>query len=162
MRRISVENGVLEAMRTSQELVVRTKQHPPISFALPGAAAAIAALKSCGEDLLQSWGVDLARLRPAVPPGQPGHVDLTKFLTADDYPRSVEYAAGGTARALLSLAVDGKVKECRVVESSGQPALDTRTCEIALSRMRYPPIQDAAGQQVESWTFLTIHWAGTR
>lgn len=161
MRRISVDHALLDAMPTTTELAIGTKRNTTISFAIPTSAGAFAALKSCDEQLLQSWGVDPARFRRMVPPGQPGFVDLSKYLMADDYPEHAEPASGKTM-ALLSLDADGKVKTCRVIESSGTPELDARTCQIAVSRLRYPPIRNAAGQNVESWTVLALNWVAAR
>jgi hypothetical protein len=161
MHRIAVDNAVLGALPAAAELDIAIKHRPPIALPLPGMAGAAAALKRCEEQLLQSWGVDPARFRPLVPPGQPGFIDMSPFMSADDYPKAADQASG-RAIALLALGADGKVADCRLVESSGNAALDGRTCQIALSRLRYPPAHDATGKPVTSWTMLAIMWTAPR
>jgi len=145
MRRISIDNSLLDAVPANTELAISSKRGPRVSFALQAGAEAVAALKSCGDELLKSWGVELARFRPVVPPGQPGYIDLAKYLGRDDYPPLAGGTPGGRTTALLAVGADGKVRDCRVVESSGTPAFDGRTCQIAITRLHYPPVQDSVG-----------------
>ena len=154
---VAVDTGLLDELASAAGLGVEAGNGPPIRLHLTGAANAIAALKTCEDQLLQAWGVDPARFRPVVPQGKPGFVDLARFFGADAYPAAAGNAEGRVL-ALLSLDAEGKVADCRVFESSGNSALDQRTCEVTL-RFRYPVIHDQSGKAVASWTMFQMRWA---
>lgn len=57
------------------------------------------------------------------------------------------------------IGVDGFVRDCRVLQSSGSPLLDQRTCQLYEQRYRYLPARDAAGQPVEIVMGAIRSWA---
>lgn len=151
----SVPVKIIDTLPAATHLTLSIAGGPSMSYHLGTAASAITALKACEDDLLRSWGVDPARFRPMVEPGQSGYVDVLKYMK-DDYPAAALHVSGRTI-ALLTIAETGKVSACRTVESAGHPALDAKTCEIG-KRIRYPPAQDAGGAPVNSWTVLPMRW----
>lgn len=48
----------------------------------------------------------------------------------------------------MIVGVDGRARDCRVVEASPDPAADRRTCELAVERFRFRPARNAAGEAV--------------
>ncbi len=81
------------------------------------------------------------------------------WITEADYPASAK-AAGeqGAARVRFLISTGGSVSECNVVQSSGSPALDSRTCELLLQRFRFAAARDASGKPVEEWRTQKISW----
>lgn len=153
---ISVPVKMLDMLPTATHFTLAILGRPPEQFHLGNSANAISALKVCEDDLLRSWGVDPARFRPLIAPGDPGYVNLAKYLGNDDYPAAA-LRVSGKAMALTTVDETGKVSTCRIVESAGNTALDAKTCEVA-SRVRYPPAHDASGAPVSSWTIFPIVW----
>ena len=58
----------------------------------------------------------------------------------EDYPSaSLRAEEEGVTRVRFTVGTDGRVSECAVVESSGFPRLDQRSCEIIQRRWRFEP-----------------------
>ena len=102
---------------------------------------------------------------PAAPPaprvsqaaglrGDPG-----RFFGPDAYPPAAQRAgAQGRVVARLSIGTDGKVTDCSVTASSGNDDLDSTTCRIARSRVRFTPAKDDSGQPMTSSYTLPVRW----
>ncbi|MGQ5702400.1 TonB family protein [Sandaracinobacteroides sp. A072] len=74
---------------------------------------------------------------------------LSGSIERRDYPRSASQAGrGGTVIAHFDVTAEGRVRNCRVVQSSGDPALDATTCRLIEERFRYTPARNAAGEAV--------------
>jgi protein TonB len=59
----------------------------------------------------------------------------------------------------LVVGVDGRVKACEIIGSSGSRSLDRKTCEIMSERARFTPAMDAQGKPIEStFTPPPIAW----
>lgn len=50
----------------------------------------------------------------------------------------------------MIVGVDGRARQCRVVEASPDPVADRRTCELAEDRFRFRPGRNAAGEPVSA------------
>lgn len=75
--------------------------------------------------------------------------------SARDYPRASRSLRIGAAVTIdLTVGIDGRVRACRIVQPSPDPAADRITCELATKRFRFRPARDASGQAVES----TYRW----
>jgi protein TonB len=48
----------------------------------------------------------------------------------------------------MIVGVDGRARQCRVVEASPDPVADQRTCHLAEERFRFRPARNAAGEPV--------------
>ena len=48
----------------------------------------------------------------------------------------------------MIVGVDGRARQCRVVEASPDPVADRRTCQLAEDRFRFRPARNAAGEPV--------------
>ncbi len=68
-----------------------------------------------------------------------------------DYPRDASRErAGGEVEVRFTIEADGRVTGCRVTRSSGNAALDRRTCELIEARFRFRPATNAAGDAIAS------------
>ncbi len=77
-----------------------------------------------------------------------------------DYPRGAgEVGIGRTITVRFNVEPDGKVSECTVIESSGNPILDDATCRSIERRYRYEPSRDAQGTAVPSAVVEDHIWA---
>ena len=90
----------------------------------------------------------------AVARGNPG-----QYFGADAYPaEAIRAEAQGRVVARLSISADGRVSDCSVTTSSGNSSLDTTTCRIARSRVRYSPAKDENGNAIASTATLPVRW----
>ncbi|EZP72783.1 TonB-like protein [Sphingomonas paucimobilis] len=81
------------------------------------------------------------------------------WFSDKDYPTS-ESAKGASGTAAFNLLVqeDGGVKDCRIVQSSGSPALDATTCALLKERASFYPARDGKGRKIESIYSGRITW----
>lgn len=124
---------------------------------LPNAEAAVDALEACNQDLLASWGIDLAERaalqRMPVPIG-----DLSSWISSSDYPdAAIRKNQSGPVVARFTVGTDGKVTECVTVVSSGSEPLDRRTC-IALGRRKFEPAIGPEGKPVAVRLVESVGW----
>ncbi len=71
--------------------------------------------------------------------------------------------AGVTATTMdLDINETGRVTDCRVVGSSGAPALDAKACSIAVAKGQYEPGINADGSPKRTTTRLKVSWPAIR
>jgi protein TonB len=51
---------------------------------------------------------------------------------------------------LFTVSTTGRVTDCQIRRSSGDPRLDDATCDLIIRRFRFDPSRDAQGRPVES------------
>lgn len=65
----------------------------------------------------------------------------------DDYPNGASRAnVGGSVSVRFTVGTDGRVSDCRVMQTSGNGELDRTTCALIERRFHYQPARDANGQ----------------
>jgi len=80
-------------------------------------------------------------------------------LRNSDYPRAAaEAGEGGTVGVRYRVGVDGRVSSCLVTRSSGNEALDARTCDLIERRFRFVPARDEQGHPVASSIVESHSW----
>lgn len=80
-------------------------------------------------------------------------------ITSDDYPpAALRNEAEGRTSAGLVIDPHGRVRRCRIAQSSGHEILDSRVCQLALVRMRFSPALDATGQPMTVQVVLPVVW----
>lgn len=124
---------------------------------VPGSARAVASLDGCEDMVMRDWGFDPTVMRslsrPAAAVG-----GAAKWLSDGDYPlEAVRLRQQGSVLTRLVVGPDGRLSQCLIVEGSGHPVLDKRTCEI-LKRVPYETALNAAGEAVRGMTSIRIVW----
>lgn len=89
------------------------------------------AMATCNDDLIRSWGADpAARAEPS------GHPNT--WFDNSDYPLDAKRRnAQGRTVIVVTVNTRGEPTACRVAITSGDPDLDSTTCEIARKRGHY-------------------------
>ncbi len=104
---------------------------------------------------------------PAPPPpprktqsASPARGDVRTSFSDDDYPAAaIAAGAQGTAQARLSIGTDGRVVGCDLVQSTGNSALDSATCRVLRSRVKFTPAKDSNGNPTtDSYLTPPIKW----
>lgn len=128
-----------------------------LTLSLPGSAAAVEALDVCNDDLLQSWGIDVAARRALQRP--PRRSSDFRSATSSDYPVSA-VRANEQGEVVIRVDIDerGFPTSCHVLASSGSAALDERSCQVTVRRSRFEPALDATGQPVAAPWIYSIRW----
>ncbi|MFC0202762.1 energy transducer TonB [Novosphingobium soli] len=80
-------------------------------------------------------------------------------LRFSDLPPDLREAkAGGELKLRYRIGVDGRVSDCRILVSSGRPALDATTCRLITERFRFRPSRNARGEPVAALMVETHGW----
>lgn len=87
--------------------------------------------------------------------------DVGRFFGADAYPPAAQRAeAQGRVATRITVGTDGRVTDCSVTASSGNDDLDSATCRIFKSRVRYTPARDDSGNPItQTLNPPAIRWA---
>jgi protein TonB len=81
------------------------------------------------------------------------------WVTSDDYPaRDLRERHEGATRFRLSIGVDGLVKDCTIVSSSGSPSLDEAACAKLRKRGRFAAAADENGAATAGSYAGTVRW----
>lgn len=79
-------------------------------------------------------------------------------ISEDDYPDASRRAEEqGVARVRFTIATNGSVSACQVIQTSGFPRLDDATCKIIQRRWRFNPAT-RDGQPVEETKSQPVRW----
>ncbi len=101
------------------------------------------------------------RAEPAPPTGPTqGAVFDPRSLAVseDDYPpASLRAAEEGSTRIKVTTGVNGRVTACEVVQPSGFPRLDEKSCKLATTRWRSKPALQN-GTPVEATVIRSVKW----
>lgn len=114
----------------------------------------LAAAQDSGQSKPSPWAgaitKGMVRAKP-IPP--------VNWVTPRDFPSE---APGTNLNVYVRLDVDtsGKVSACTVVQSSGSPFHDERTCKLVKTRGRYEVARAADGTAIPSVSFLRFQITG--
>jgi periplasmic protein TonB len=96
---------------------------------------------------------------PRIFPPRRARASLSSYFSTDDYPAAaIRVEAQGTTRFALTIGSDGRVTNCSVTGSSGNPALDAATCRILRARARYTPARDQSDNPTSGTDRGSITW----
>ncbi|MEO5938091.1 MAG: TonB family protein [Sphingomonas sp.] len=83
-------------------------------------------------------------------------------IKSGDLPDDLAYAAQAgidlTVGVKYAVQEDGRVTDCRITRSSGNPALDRLTCDLIERKFRYRPALDEDREPFKSWIVENHTW----
>ena len=83
----------------------------------------------------------------------------TSIIRSTDYPAAaLKQEEQGTVAALLRVDEAGKAQSCTIEQSSGSSTLDTRTCEVLMTRGRFEPSRDERGRATAGELRQRVTW----
>jgi TonB family protein len=147
----------------ARTISVRVGEKPPLTFPMPGAAAAFAALAKCEDALMDRLGVfPYERRHYARDDASPPAIAFAKgnpaqWITWEDYPK-VSAGMEGVSTIFWVIGTDGRVHDCRVLVSSGHPELDDAACAALTKRAHYTPATDKEGNPIALHDSRRINW----
>ncbi|WOE74963.1 energy transducer TonB [Alterisphingorhabdus coralli] len=107
---------------------------------------------------------------PAPKPSEPPQPDLSRpplpvdgsfdyIIRQSDYPLSSWVAdEEGQVRYELAIDADGNITGCTIIESSGFPALDNKSCEIVTERAKFTAASDEDGKPISDVYAGRLYW----
>ena len=159
LRRIDLwvaDDSYKQAVR-SGFVQVRVPHEINKTFAVPGLGPALSLLDQCALNLGELWGIPNDQQMRVGKPAK--MINPYEVFHSSDYPDSAirEEASG---RIVLRYLVDeaGKPSDCLILKSSGNRALDSKSCTLLIRRARFDPAQDAGGTSMSSLGVMRIDW----
>jgi TonB family protein len=153
----AVGRDFLDRFARASSVSVQKRGLEMLNVPVPGAAAALAALRQCEDDMLTKWQVDPATWHHLSAPPRP--VAEEAWLRPEDYPEAALRAdAPRTTVTRLEIGLDGKVAQCAVVASSGSSVLDTAACRAMRRRARFVPGVSSDGGLVRTTVIRAVTW----
>lgn len=116
-----------------------------------GFAKPMAALRTCMDDLIRTWGYDPVEQATLSKPATP-LTPLTSWFHSDDYPR-VAMRGGHNGMVQFRLDIDpaGKIAGCHVLARTNPDDFADLVCKLIQKRAGFTPALDAAGKPVRSY-----------
>lgn len=96
--------------------------------------------------------------QPSARPGQ-APVHIKGQIRDSDYPvRLAAHRIEGDVKVQYTVGLDGRVTNCRILESSRSAELDALTCRLIVKRFRFRPARDADGKEAVADIVETHSW----
>lgn len=121
-------------------------------------AKAFAAMGSCTEGLVKSWGLDPAQQKTLSRWPRPLS-EPSSWLPPGSYPSDLA-DEGRQALVDVRLLIDpaGAISDCQVVNGYSEPRFAKVTCDRIRERAKFEPALDSAGQPVASYAVRRVRW----
>ena len=153
---ISVPRMTLDQLAKGDAITIKAGEWVDVTLRPTASDKALAALKECEADLMESWGFSRAA-QAAV--AEPPKGSLQGLLRVNDYPMYlVAKGIQGSVGIRIRIEADGRISECSIVDSSGNDSLDSHTCTLLKRRASYTPAMGHDRKPVWSFTFGRVTW----
>lgn len=129
-----------------------------VSFQTGALDDAAQALNKCTAQIMRGWGFDPAVQYALLSRAAPEDPKAMGRSLKGFYKRLARRLVGGPLDLALFIGTDGRVKECRIIVTSNDSALDQAACE-ALTGEQFKPALHASGQAVASFWTTRINYA---
>lgn len=143
--------------REAESVTLAFGKAAPLTLAVPKAKIAVAALEKCQQQAIAVLGIDAAETgriaEKAVPLSGPGN-----WLVDHYPPEAVRRRAQGRVVSFLGIGTDGRVGDCKVIDSSRSADLDAATCEGFIKLSTWRPARDAQGTPIPSHLVMVVDW----
>lgn len=155
---------LLDAIAAADGLAVSIHGKRLVEVGFNNAGSAVKALRKCRNDLLTFFGIDpefYASLREVAKPKGVG--SMAQWFHDADYPvEAMKKKAGGLTVARITVATNGRARDCTVVVSSGEASLDLKTCAILVRRGQFEPAIGADGKPTDAPIMASVNWRPPR
>lgn len=147
-----------DRQKAVRHLRVGTPLRKPVILETGSMRAPLAALDTCIENLLTSWGVDVERhktlSRAATPFNSPD-----KWIMSYDYPKGMLFSGQpALVNFRLSIGPDGMPTACHIQATTRPKEFDNAVCKSVMKRARFSPALDAQGQPLVSYYQNSVYF----
>lgn len=134
----------VDAFAGAQALVLNRHGDTAARIRLANTAAAAGALRQCISDAMRQWGFDEAAWRALSRHPRTLNAGGVSDL---DYPmQAVRQNRQGRVVMRIEVSAEGRATACVPVATSRTPTIDAAACNAVMTRGRFEPALDAAGQ----------------
>ena len=154
---LSIDRSALPALLQATSLTIAAGD-VAVAIAPTAGLGAAKALATCETQLTTRWGIDPVALAAVAIPAKE-NIPLHEMIGTDDYPKgSVATRKGGDSMLVWKIGTDGKVSECRAVQSAGDARLDAAGCNAITRRGTFTPARAVDGTAIASWRSTVMKW----
>lgn len=139
-----------------QILKFTPKGSDTVSLNAKGLRSGLAALKTCHDDLLASWGIDLAHMAKLKEQAKPIGEEYYWASFPKDLPQKLQKMEMQWPSYLLNIGADGKPTKCSILSSSGNKEVDDAVCPLVMERAKFTPAIAADGTPTHSFYMVRI------
>lgn len=153
-----IKRDQLSKLETAEMLTMTIQEPAPLTFRLTGMKKALAQLAACDAAATRALGIDPDEQASVATPAVPTRSQVG-WISSDDYPlEALRDESQGFSYIVWTVGLDGRVSDCQVAVSSGDPVLDATACKAITRRARYTPAIDRNGQPVISHQAQGLNW----
>ena len=153
---VDPENYVMG--QDGERVILHINKQRRYDLALPDLKKAQQVLDQCLTSLRDEYGVG-ENVTKQIATDAKSKQSIIRYFSTDDYPReAVLKGEQGYVGALFWVETDGRVRDCKIVESSHRQSLDDRTCQVIRTRSRFSPALDHQGKPIRSPQYQRIRW----
>jgi hypothetical protein len=120
--------------------------------------APLAALDTCIENMLASWGVDVEKHKQLLQPTKPLQ-SPEKWVVSSDYPiRMLSEGQPALVNFRLNIGTDGIPTACYIQATTRPKEFDDAVCKSVMRRAKFSPALDATGRPLASYYQNTVYF----
>ena len=143
----------VDAFAGAQAIVLKRHGDTAAQVPLVNSAAAAGALRQCISDAMHQWGVDEAAWRALS--RHPRALDAG--ISDMDYPiQAIRQNQQGRVVMRVEVSAQGRATACVPVATSHTPTIDAAACNAVMTRGRFEPALNAAGQPIAAQFITTV------
>ena len=164
-----IDEAAIDILADNQMIDIKLDGEESKQLVIPELSNVVHSLKRCSavedEDLADKWikilpyQDDHAENRSGQTRAPAPHDTVDRWLNRNDYPsRAQREQLSGSVAVLLIVKENGRVKDCKVTESSGSVIFDQVACKNLFRRARFFPATDYNGLPVEGVFPLAVQF----
>lgn len=128
----------------------------PLRLELGSMGAPMQALRTCTDDLLQQWGIDVERHKQVTRTVEPAN-NPALWVQPDDLTRDMMRAGkAGLVQFLLAVNEQGEPTACHIRQESDQNSYQKFVCGLLMARAKFTPALDASGKPMSSYFVSSV------
>lgn len=156
--RFTIDGESFRLRSNNTQLTIDMGKEGQPTFVVNGLPKALDKLEECTRGLRKGFGIDQQLLDRVTVPFALAMRTPTLF-TWLDYPQgSLVRSEQGSVGALFYIETNGRVRDCKVIESSRWRELDNVTCNVIRARLRATPAKDAQGKALRVPSHIRVNW----
>ena len=130
----------------------------PVTLETGSLRGPIAALDTCVENLVASWGVDVQKHKNLTQMAEPLK-SSGDWIKSSDYPENMLMAGQPALVSFrLSIGPDGVPTACHIQATTRPKEFDNAVCKSVMRRARFSPALDAQGQPLASYYQKNVYF----
>lgn len=153
----ALDEALPERERAINGIELREVFRKDLRFETGSLGPAMAAMRTCLDDLLVQWGIDPEAHKALSSIAIRQNFEEVAAEVGQNYPRrAINKEKNGLVRVRLAVSPQGRVASCHIQDEYGGEEFRTAACHIFMEKAEYSPALDAQGNPIASYDILSI------